>query len=1343
MGGDGLRCVAELELGRESDAVPQARRLTRAALAGGWEHLADDAELVVSELVTNATLHGVPPILVRVLAGGRVRVEVSDEGRSAPIVLRRNTEAMTGRGLAMVGALSSAWGVDPSAAGGKVVWAELGGEGGAVNPGTDAGRDIEALLAAWSDEDLSPATYTVRLGAVSTDLLLSAKAHIDNVVRELTLMREGEAVRGNSLPPDLEALVETVTVDFAAARSEIKRQAVAAAGRGDELTDLELHLPTSAADAGERYLVALDQADRYARASNLLTLAPPRVHRLFRQWYVGSLVDQLRALSSGQEPAPPRSFQVVLADEIGHLEEQADVSARLSLLQTVTAELADARGLEDMAWVVVDNAVRLPGVETARVRLVTGDGMLRSVAWRSRDPSAAEPLSEYSVDADLPGARAVRTGQAQFTRSPTPILQALPELAGQYPGERSSHLVPLTVGAETLGILSLTFASGELSDRTEVAVVEALARALAQALRRAQLTSRDHQQREALEFLADALGILISAEEPAQVLERLVAHSVPRLADWCAVYVVDGPLLRRVAVTVDGNPELSERLRDGPPISLDADIPHTRVLRTGRPEPIHDRIGPVLHDLYPGVDFSPIGTDWGQASGLCAPMELRGRRVGVIAITFLRDGRRVTPEVAQVLSGLADRAAIALDIAELRSGQRQPEERVVLDLAVGAGGIGTFDWDLVTGRLVWDERLLDIFGLDRDRFELTIEQFYDQLHPGDLEPVREKLQEAIDSCGEYDAEYRIVLPDGGTRWVAARGRALGDADGRAVRLIGAAQDTTARRDAEARIARVMDSMSTAFFFLDRHWRFNYVNTEATRVLGRAAAELLGSDIWELFPAALGSDFERFYRHAASSGEPVAFDAFYPEPLNAWYEVRAWPHPEGLAVYFMDVTDRRRAHDQAQRAIGRAGLLGRVTEELAAIVDPVDAMRALARLIVPDLADWSVVTLIEDESRAGTRRGLRDAAGWHARPELRDMVGRYAGSRLGMITDDSIVVRAVESAEAQVIPEDAMSVLRPMFEPGAEALGLLEQLAPHAVVLLPLNGRRRPVGMLTLCRDAPHGFDVEDLELARDVAARAGLVLDRARLYRQQREVAEALQRSMLTAPPVIPSMRIAVRYVPAAEAAQVGGDWYDAFHQADGSVVLVIGDVMGHDVDAAAAMGQVRTLVRGMAAHSGQGPAQVLRDVEATMDALRLDTTATAVLARAEPDGSGNGRGCRFGWSNAGHPPPIRLDPDGTTTVLGPGSGDLLLGAMPGTPRHEHQTELPVGSTVILYTDGLVEQRDQPVDRGVERLQGLLRSLAGSDIEQLCDEVLRRMLPDRPGDDVALLAVRITGPRDP
>lgn len=396
------------------------------------------------------------------------------------------------------------------------------------------------------------------------------------------------------------------------------------------------------------------------------------------------------------------------------------------------------------------------------------------------------------------------------------------------------------------------------------------------------------------------------------------------------------------------------------------------------------------------------------------------------------------------------------------------------------------------------------------------------------------------------------------------------------------------------------------------------------------------------------------------------------------------------------------------------------------------------MVVPTLADWSVVTLIDDDRQAGTRRGLRDSVAWHSKPELRETASQYAKVRLDSLIDDSIVVRAVESAEPQVLPADAMGVLRPIFQPGAPALDLLTELEPYAVALLPLNGRKEPVGVLTLCNTAGRGsFSEEDLELARDIAARAGLVLDRARLYRQQREVAEALQRSMLTEPPQTDLMQIAVRYVPAAEAAQVGGDWYDAFTQRDGSVVLVIGDVMGHDINAAAAMAQARTLLRGIAAHGGQGPAQLLNDVEQALDTLGLTVTATAVVARLEPAPGGDGSAFSFRWSNAGHPPPIQVDPDGKTTVLQGDSADPLLGALPPTLRHEHITQLQIGATVILYTDGLVEQREEALDAGVARFARVLGQLAGADLQQLCDEVVSQMLSERPSDDIALVAVRI------
>jgi hypothetical protein len=350
---------------------------------------------------------------------------------------RHNTEAMTGRGLAMVAALSSGWGIDLAGSGGKVVWAELARDGAGGLAASQPEVDIEALLAAWSDGDPAAGTYTVRLGAVSTDLLLSAKAHIDNVVRELTLLREGEASGGAALAPEMAALIQTVTVDFADARAEIKRQAAAAAARGDLITDLELRLTPAAADAGERYLAALDKADRYARSAHLLTLAPPRAHRIFRQWYVQAIVDQLRALARRQEPGVPRPFQVVLTEEVTKLAEAADAMERLALLQKVTAELAEARSAQEMSQIVVDNAVQFLGVESARVRLLTDDRMLRSVARRGWGDQEPERFPEYPLGSDLPGAEAARTGRSVYMHSLQETFDRHPALVGHYRAGRS------------------------------------------------------------------------------------------------------------------------------------------------------------------------------------------------------------------------------------------------------------------------------------------------------------------------------------------------------------------------------------------------------------------------------------------------------------------------------------------------------------------------------------------------------------------------------------------------------------------------------------------------------------------------------------------------------------------------------------------------------------------------------------------------------------------------------------------------------------------------------------------------------------------------------------------
>ena len=300
----------------------------------------------------------------------------------------------------------------------------------------------------------------------------------------------------------------------------------------------------------------------------------------------------------------------------------------------------------------------------------------------------------------------------------------------------------------------------------------------------------------------------------------------------------------------------------------------------------------------------------------------------------------------------------------------------------------------------------------------------------------------------------------------------------------------------------------------------------------------------------------------------------------------------------------------------------------------------------------------------------------------------------------------------------------------------------------MQARGRTVGLLSIF-NGPGGrrFDDAEVSTARDVAARAALALDNARLFAQQRELAEELQRSLLTPPPEPDHVEVVVRYVAAARAAQVGGDWYDAFLQPDGGTMLVIGDVVGHDTAAAAAMGQVRGLLRGIAFTTEAGPADVLTRLDAAIEGLQVGTTATAVVARLEQTADEAERGItHLRWSNAGHPPPMAVSPAGEVLVLAGVEADLLLGIDPHSPRVESRVTLDRGTTVLLYTDGLVERRGQSLDVGLGRLREALVELSDLPLAELCDVLLDRLLAPTRDDDVAMVAVRLhrqDAPRPP
>ena len=400
-------------------------------------------------------------------------------------------------------------------------------------------------------------------------------------------------------------------------------------------------------------------------------------------------------------------------------------------------------------------------------------------------------------------------------------------------------------------------------------------------------------------------------------------------------------------------------------------------------------------------DLPPVTS--GQVGAyLGAPLTDKDDRVIGTLCVFGPDARQWSDTDVATLRRLADSVVTELELSALVG--EYEGDRLRWGLAVDAAGIGTFDWDLVTGQLDWDERLIAMFGYDAEDFDQTIEAFNERLHPDDLQRVTDALQGCIDTCGEYEAEYRVVRPDGETRWVLARGRALCGQDGTSERLLGAAFDTTGERAGAARVTRVLEAMPAGFYSLDREWRFTHVNAEAERLLGRTRDDLLGRVLWEAFPAALNSVFEESYFTAVRTGEPVSFDAYYPAPLDGWYELRAWPSPDGLSVYFLEVTERRRVQDRAERSAQRLAILAQVSAELAGTLDAPSAIAHLPRLVIPALADFCIVTVVDPDGRP------RDVGSWHSAPTARELLRRYAAVRLESMPAVSPVARSLITGE---------------------------------------------------------------------------------------------------------------------------------------------------------------------------------------------------------------------------------------------------------------------------------------------------------------------------------------------
>ncbi|MFH8768931.1 SpoIIE family protein phosphatase [Streptomyces sp. NPDC017958] len=490
----------------------------------------------------------------------------------------------------------------------------------------------------------------------------------------------------------------------------------------------------------------------------------------------------------------------------------------------------------------------------------------------------------------------------------------------------------------------------------------------------------------------------------------------------------------------------------------------------------------------------------------------------------------------------------------------------------------------------------------------------------------------------------------------------------------------ARGVPDVRLTDALEAIGAATYVVDERGRIIAVNSLAERLLGRSAEELVGQDAHELL-------------HRGPQGTDA--------------------RPEQTA-------DRLSEFE-------RLALLAETTSQLTSTFVVDEALDRLVSLVLPRLADWVVIDLITERDEVW-RTAVFQADG-NTLVQHEDLQGPMPPVPAESPMPLSRALRGAASALAG--PETYQGA--PDSGIAAEQRRLFEATGMHSAAIVPLRGTHDVLGALTLGRAGkPGNFTGADLTLLEDIARRAGIALDNAQLYQRQRKVAETMQNHLLPQMPRVPGLEMTVRYLPAPDASQVGGDWYDAFTLPDGATALAVGDVVGHDLEAAAGMAQLRNMLRAYGWSQQEPPSRVVERLDEAIMPITDVAMATLIFARVTETDDGD---WQMSWTNAGHPPPLLITRDGLAHYLTGGHG-LLLGTGARTSRSDATAVLPPGSTLLLYTDGLIEAPGQSLDDGLNRLRQHAAALAHRPLASFTDQLLRRVQP--PGiDDVALLVVRM------
>ncbi|MFC8143493.1 SpoIIE family protein phosphatase [Streptomyces paradoxus] len=548
------------------------------------------------------------------------------------------------------------------------------------------------------------------------------------------------------------------------------------------------------------------------------------------------------------------------------------------------------------------------------------------------------------------------------------------------------------------------------------------------------------------------------------------------------------------------------------------------------------------------------------------------------------------------------------------------------------------------------------------------------------------------------------------------------------------------------LAGTLEAIGAGAYVVDEQGCIVAANTRAEQLLDRSADELIGHDAHDLLHRGpQGQPLPRTQctmRQAFHAGRTAQADEDYFVCGDGTLLRISWlitPYDVGgrhagtLVVFH--TPHQPQATDpgpepaaQPLSELHRLALLAETTAQLTSTLDVDEALRRLVTLVLPRIADWAVIDLITERDEVW--RTVVVHADGDTLTHREDLQGPMPPIPEESPMPLSRALRGVASNLAgpqtyQGPPDSGIAV---------EQRRLFDATGMHSAAIAPIRSTRAVLGALTLGRDKSRpAFTHVDLPLIEDIARRAGLALDNARLYQRQRKVAETMQNHLLPQMPGVSGLQMAVRYLPAPDASQVGGDWYDAFPLSDASTALAIGDVVGHDLEAAAGMAQVRNMLRAYAWSQHEPPSRIVERLDEAIQHITDVTMATTIFARVEPAEDGH---WQLSWTNAGHPPPLLISHDGLARYLTDGHG-ILLGTQTGTRRPDATAQLPPGSTLVLYTDGLIEAPRHTLDEGLDRLRQHAAALAHRPLASFTDQLLSRVRPSGNDDDVAVLAVRI------